>query len=917
MIEFCSATSGTGGRTLGAPSQSVSAGQSRTCTGLVALAGSVARSIREPSSAIGKSRQSCIIAAVLFLSLGDAFHIRADQSIILRSGNGTIGTQDAQVRFLAYGRTGNVTPTAQNFVSVETGTFAHVVSPYPTYVQKLPTDPLAQWIATTSSLSAGSALYAIPFVVTDSVIAAATLNLGYAVDNAINGVYINGSPISGNSDDGDYHGEYYFLRSDIAPLLRPNSTNWLYLNVTDGGTLSALIFKATITTQGIAQTPNISPSYGGNTGQVTVQVIASGFQPGAQISLTGIGSPIVGTNPTVVSPNILTATLNLTGASAGVRTVTVTNPGGTSVTLPNAFTVQQGVAPNLQIQKIGTPAVHGRNETFFITVTNTGNTDAGLTPITESLEPWFTFVNASPAPTSIQLANFLDQTYNGFLEWDIASVPVGGSTTVAYTVLLDPTFPTGDTVHGPACLTKVDFACGTPGAVCLRELVPKACGIGFELGGPWGSFFSCVLAVEYCVGAWAQCEDGLGRLCSSATSTARGSVDPNDLSSSGFGNQKWVRGNLPIQYALSFENLSSATKSATTVAVTALFDSVNLDTATLAVGPINFGNSVYTPPSVPLAVNPFSADIDLRPTQNLIVRTTAELNPNTNQMTVNLLSIDPTTGLSPVDPLVGFLPPGVGGTVLFTIMPKPALVTGTTIQEMGTVVFDVNPAINTPNSTNTIDNSLPKSQVSPLSATQACANFQVNWSGSDIGSGLGGFTVFASDSNGAFQPWLSNTTASGAVYQGVVGHKYSFYSLATDNAGNVEAPKTAAESVTNLISAGSCGPPSLGVQVTDTFLTGNTLTVTLKLTNSGVTDALAVNINQITARTLAGSGTVTLSTPALPIPVGALGVGASQTITLTLNVPSSVTRFSLVESGTLIDIHGTSFNYSIAEAIIP
>ncbi len=243
-------------------------------------------------------RSLSLRAAVAVLLVAIASYARGDQSITLRSGNGTIGSQDAQVRFLAYGAFGNITPTAADFVAVQTGTFAHIVTPFGTYDPKLSTDPLAQWVATTPTLSGGSALYAIPFTVTDSVIGSASLDLGYAVDNALNGVYINGMPISNNPLDGDYHGEYYVLRSDIGSLLKPNAVNWLYLNAADYGDLAAFIFSATITIQGgTPAAPTISPSTGGNTGQVSVQVIASGFQsssgpgrPGPTLTLSGTGS---------------------------------------------------------------------------------------------------------------------------------------------------------------------------------------------------------------------------------------------------------------------------------------------------------------------------------------------------------------------------------------------------------------------------------------------------------------------------------------------------------------------------------------------------------------------------------------------------------------------------------------------------
>lgn len=81
--------------------------------------------------------------------------------------------------------------------------------------------------------------------------------------------------------------------------------------------------------------------------------------------------------------------------------------------------------------------------------------------------------------------------------------------------------------------------------------------------------------------------------------------------------------------------------------------------------------------------------------------------------------------------------------------------------------------------------------------------------------------------------------------------------------------------------------------------------------------AQAVNINQITLRTLSGTGTVTLASPALPAALGPLAVGASLTVPLTLNVPATVTRFSVTETGTLVDASAKTSNYSIAQTVIP
>ena len=218
---------------------------------------------------------------------------------------------------------------------------------------------------------------------------------------------------------------------------------------------------------------------------------------------------------------------------------------------------------------------------------------------------------------------------------------------------------------------------------------------------------------------------------------------------------------------------------------------------------------------------------------------------------------------------------------------------------------------------NSIDNTVPVSHIASLPTTTTCPSFRVSWSGNDVGSGLRGFTIYASDSGGPFIPWLSNTTAASGTFTGSVGHTYSFYSIATDLAGNVEAAKSSAEASTTVTAASSCGPPSLSAQALNVVQSGTTVTASLQLTNAGLTAAQAINISQVTLRTLSGSGTVKLTSPAVPVAVGSLAVGASTTVPLTFAVPSTVTRFSVTEGGTVTDPSGKGFSYSIAQTIIP
>jgi len=392
------------------------------------------------------------------------------------------------------------------------------------------------------------------------------------------------------------------------------------------------------------------------------------------------------------------------------------------------------------------------------------------------------------------------------------------------------------------------------------------------------------------------------------------SGDPNDKSGSqGVGAQQYVSGVTPLRYAVEFSNVPTASAPAQKVVVMDQLNTTTEDLTTLALGPIAVPDQLVVPPP---GTGDFSTTVDLRPANNLLVAISTQFNASTGLLTWVFQSLDPATNQPPTDPTAGFLPPGTGGSVFFTVKAKATVSTGTQVQNQATVVFDANSPMDTPTWLNTIDNTSPTSHIVALPARSSCPAFRVGWSGSDVGSGLQGFSVYVSDDGGPFALWLSNTTASGATYMGSVGHTYSFYSIATDFTGNVEAAKTSAEATTMVSAGGSCGSPSLSGQVSNVSQSGTTMTVTLQLTNTSSTAGQALNINQVTVRTLAGSGTVTLTSPSIPATEGSLGIGASTNVTLIFDVPSTVTRFSITENGTLQDGAGNTYNYSIAQVVI-
>jgi len=139
--------------------------------------------------------------------------------------------------------------------------------------------------------------------------------------------------------------------------------------------------------------------------------------------------------------------------------------------------------------------------------------------------------------------------------------------------------------------------------------------------------------------------------------------------------------------------------------------------------------------------------------------------------------------------------------------------------------------------------------------------------------------------------------------------------------GSLVAPGSSVNLVVSTGPPPTPGKPNIGGSITGKGKDpSGALYLDLKLTDSGVGDAVNVKITQLTLRTLSGSGTVTYNTALsgpLPLTIGNIAVGASTTVRLFFNVPSTVTRFSITENGIVQDTVGSSYNYSIGQSVTP
>ena len=316
------------------------------------------------------------------------------------------------------------------------------------------------------------------------------------------------------------------------------------------------------------------------------------------------------------------------------------------------------------------------------------------------------------------------------------------------------------------------------------------------------------------------------------------SIDPNSMTGpSGFGTQNFVGVSIPLPYRIDFENDPTASAPAQRVDITDQLDP-NLDWKTFQWGSFQFGDTIIKVPAntqhfsttVPMTYNGITfrvvIDLNLDPTTGVIHASFQSLNA------ANLMGGDAecagTLSLGPVNPfadlppnvLIGFLPPEDGsgrgmGSISFTVQAKSDVPTGTEIRNVALITFDQNSAIATnqvdphdptqginpaQEASITIDSGTPSAVMQALAATSTTATFALNWSGADNvgGSGVASYNVYVSDNNGAYVPYLLNTTLTTDTFTGVNGHTYRFYATARDNVGQYEAGAQTAEATTTL-----------------------------------------------------------------------------------------------------------------------
>lgn len=277
------------------------------------------------------------------------------------------------------------------------------------------------------------------------------------------------------------------------------------------------------------------------------------------------------------------------------------------------------------------------------------------------------------------------------------------------------------------------------------------------------------------------------------------SNDPNEIyGPAGYGEEKMIAATDRIDYKILFENDPElATAAAARVKVTCPLHE-NADPTTIRLGQYGFGDYIFEVPPMSMYYN---TRHDLADSLGVWLDVSAGIDVDNNEMYWIFQSIDPETGVAPID-TIGFLPvndtlTGCGeGFVTFSVMSEDEMATGDTISEQANIIFDDNDNILTNTYTNMFD------AVAPTSVTVCDTSgvlydysllFKSVATDDENGSGIRQVDLYVNIDNTQY-------VLAGSMYPDTIGYAdtmalsyrlgegslYQFVLQAVDNVGNKE-----------------------------------------------------------------------------------------------------------------------------------
>ena len=311
--------------------------------------------------------------------------------------------------------------------------------------------------------------------------------------------------------------------------------------------------------------------------------------------------------------------------------------------------------------------------------------------------------------------------------------------------------------------------------------------------------------------------------------------DPNELVGPvSYGPSAFVGVQTPWQYTVYFVNESNASAYAAQITITNTLDpSLNINS--FRINQVVMGDITISVPTNRAFVQIRVPAPSPNPT-NVVVDVSAGVDVVHNLIFCTMNAVDLNTGQSVILANEGVLPPNTAsnigqGYLVYSILPKAGVPTGTVVTNEASIVFAPNAPITTNPTTNTVDAVPPTSTIDTLAPVQTTTNFLISWSGTDDtnGSGVGSYDIYFNDNSGPWQVFALDETTNSATFDGTPGHTYGFYSIAHDNSGNLEQKTPGAEAVTYI---STNQPPVLNPVANQTLKVGTGSLIPTMATNS-------------------------------------------------------------------------------------
>jgi hypothetical protein len=280
-------------------------------------------------------------------------------------------------------------------------------------------------------------------------------------------------------------------------------------------------------------------------------------------------------------------------------------------------------------------------------------------------------------------------------------------------------------------------------------------------------------------------------------------IDPNEIIGvKGYDTLQWIKSTEQLSYTIYFENDPDfATAPAQKVEVRFAFDE-KADMYSFGLGSFGFGSFVFPVEGVP---NIYQQRLDVRDSLDIYVDVVAGLDVVKKEAFWIFSSIDPATGLAPLEAMKGFLPVNDKekhngeGFVTFFMKPATDAVTRDSIHAVASIVFDTNEAIETNVWVNTLDAAPPASQLQGTQDNTDQSLYHLSFNAADDanGSGVKQVIVYYSENKAPYKELAVCRPDSILDFTLETSGEYTFYSTAEDHTGNREANKETPDFIIN------------------------------------------------------------------------------------------------------------------------